>query len=180
MAKGDPTLIEVRGRPGETQGTLKVAGQNFACALGKSGIVAAKREGDGGTPEGRFPLRELRYRADRIAAPLTGLLTYPLAVTDGWCDEPGDPAYNRLVKLPYPASHETLTRDDHLYDALVVIGYNDAPARTGLGSAIFLHVAKKAGGAFEPTAGCVALPIDDLHKVLAVCGPGTEIDIRLI
>jgi L,D-peptidoglycan transpeptidase YkuD (ErfK/YbiS/YcfS/YnhG family) len=180
MAKATTSLIEVRGRAGETQGTLQVAGQSFACALGRSGIIAAKREGDGGTPVGRFPLRELRYRADRIVVPTTGLAAFPLSLADGWCDDPGDPAYNRLVKLPYAASHETLTRDDHLYDALVVIGYNDSPAIAGRGSAIFLHVARGAPGAFEPTAGCVALSIDDLRKVLALCRPQTEIDIRLI
>jgi L,D-peptidoglycan transpeptidase YkuD (ErfK/YbiS/YcfS/YnhG family) len=173
-------VIVVRGKAGETQGVLTIGRQRFPCALGKSGIITAKREGDGGTPEGRFPLRELRYRADRIPAPKTALAAYPIAVTDGWCDQPNDPAYNRLIKRPYAASHEILARDDHLYDLLVVIGYNDAPARPGLGSAIFLHVANGGAGAFEPTAGCVALPLDDLLTVLAQCGPGTEIDIRPI
>jgi L,D-peptidoglycan transpeptidase YkuD (ErfK/YbiS/YcfS/YnhG family) len=162
------------------QGTLWFAGRGYFCALGRAGVVADKREGDGGTPQGRFFLRELRYRADRIAAPTTSLPAYPIDPADGWCDDPADGAYNRLVRLPLPASAEALMREDDLYDALVVIGYNDDPVVPGAGSAIFLHVAKGQPGAFEPTAGCVALPLEDLLRVLTRCGANTQIDIRLV
>ncbi len=173
-------MIEVRAKPGETQGTLWFAGRGYFCALGRAGVLADKREGDGGTPQGRFFLRELRYRADRIAAPATSLPAYPIAAADGWSDDPTDRAYNRLVRLPHTASAEALTREDHLYDAIVVIGYNHDPVIPGAGSAIFLHVAKGQPGAFEPTAGCVALPLEDLLRVLTRCGPSTQIDIRLV
>jgi len=173
-------VIEVRARPGETQGTFWFAGRGYFCALGRAGVVADKREGDGGTPQGRFFLRELRYRADRIAAPATSLAAYPIDAADGWSDDPLDSAYNRLVRLPHAARAEALMREDHLYDALVVIGYNDDPVSPGAGSAIFLHVAKGQSGAFEPTAGCVALPLEDLQRVLTRCGPNTQIDIRLV
>src|SRR3546814_4591305 len=72
------------------------------------------------TPVGRWPLRRVLYRADRIARPVTVLPCQPIAPDDGWCDDPADPAYNRPVRLPYPARHERLTRDDHLYDLVVV------------------------------------------------------------
>jgi L,D-peptidoglycan transpeptidase YkuD (ErfK/YbiS/YcfS/YnhG family) len=173
-------VIEVRARPGETQGTLWFAGRGYFCALGRAGVVAVKQEGDGGTPQGRFFLRELRYRADRIPAPATSLPVYPIDAQDGWSDDPADEAYNRLVKLPHSASAETLMREDGLYDALVVLGYNDDPVVLGAGSAIFLHVAKGEAGAFEPTAGCVALPLEDLLRVLSRCGARTQIDIRLV
>jgi len=173
-------VIEVRARAGETQGTLWFAGRGYFCALGRAGVVADKREGDGGTPQGRFFLRELRYRADRISAPATSLPAFPIGPSDGWSDDPADSAYNRLVRLPLPARAETLMREDELYDALVVIGYNDEPVVPGAGSAIFLHVAKGSAGAFAPTAGCVALPLEDLLRVLTRCGPSTQIDIRLV
>jgi L,D-peptidoglycan transpeptidase YkuD (ErfK/YbiS/YcfS/YnhG family) len=173
-------MIEVRARPGETRGTLWFAGRGYFCALGRAGVVAEKREGDGGTPQGRFFLRELRYRADRIAAPVTSLPNHPIDTADGWSDDPADSAYNSLVKLPHTAGAEALTRDDDLYDALAVIGYNDDPVIPGAGSAIFLHVAKGQAGAFEPTAGCVALPLEDLLRVLSRCGPQTQIDIALV
>jgi L,D-peptidoglycan transpeptidase YkuD (ErfK/YbiS/YcfS/YnhG family) len=173
-------MIDVRARPGETQGTLWFAGRGYFCALGRAGVSAQKREGDGATPQGRFFLRELRYRADRIAAPTTLLPAYPIDAADGWSDDPADSAYNRLVKLPHPASAEALMREDSLYDALVVLGHNDDPVVPGAGSAIFLHVAKGQAGAFEPTAGCVALPLEDLLRVLSRCGPRTQIDIRLV
>lgn len=149
--------------------------------LGRSGIVAQKREGDGGTPAGNFSLREVRYRPDRLAAPSTkGLPVHHTRETDGWCDAPKDPAYNRLVRLPYPASAEKLWRDDGLYDALAVIGYNDAPPVAGLGSAIFLHVARRIGdtGKLAPTVGCVSMKIEDLLAVLAACTDATRIRIR--
>jgi len=143
-------------------------------------VVAEKREGDGGTPQGCFYLRELRYRADRIAQPDTNLPAYPIRIEDGWSDDPADGDYNRLVSLPHSTRSETLMREDGLYDALVVIGYNDDPVVPGAGSAIFLHVAKGKPGTFEPTAGCVALPLEDLQRVLTRCGPSTQIDIRLV
>src|ERR1700722_8942881 len=130
------------------------------CAIGPAGIAAKAAEGDGVTPSGVFPLRQIFYRADRIAKPQSIL---PIRITeknDGWCDAPADPNYNRLVKLPYPASAEHMWRDDHLYDLVVVVGFNDDPVLPGKGSAIFLHLAKPD---YSPTAGCVALSEADLR-----------------
>lgn len=144
------------------------------CALGRNGISLDKHEGDGATPVGRFPLREVLFRADRLAPPVTGLPARAIDVADGWCDDPADPAYNRPVRLPYPASHERLWRDDGLYDLVVVIGHNDAPAIPGRGSAIFVHV---AAADYAPTAGCVALALADLQALVAVCQPGDQLVI---
>ncbi len=83
-----------------------------------------------------------------------------------------DRAYNRPVRLPYPASAEQLWRDDHLYDLLVVLGYNDRPVVAGQGSAIFLHLAAPD---FAPTAGCVALGRDDFLTVVAAAGPASRV-----
>src|SRR5437762_11913947 len=85
-------------------------------AIGPAGIAVKGGEGDGITPRGHFPVREIFYRADRIAAPRTSLPLRRIGPDDGWCDAPDDPNYNRLVKLPYPASAEHMWRDDHPYD----------------------------------------------------------------
>lgn len=144
------------------------------CAIGPAGIAKKNREGDGVTPLGSFPVREIFYRADRMAAPRVRLPLHVLAPNDGWCDAPNDPQYNRQVKLPYGASAEQMWRDDHLYDLVAVIGFNDDPVVAGKGSAIFLHMAKPG---YPPTAGCVALAEEDLRAALAQLQPGDQIRI---
>ena len=147
----------------------------FRCTLGRGGVTTDKREGDGATPAGAYPLRQLLYRADRLAPPTNALPTSPLRPRDGWCDDPGHSAYNRPVTLPLDASAESMWRDDHLYDLVVVLGYNDAPVVFGLGSAIFLHVASPE---YSPTEGCIALAKEDLLTVLADITPGSDIRIE--
>ena len=172
-------LILVESPAGATEGQLHFCGRTYACALGRSGIVASKHEGDGATPTGRFPLRALRYRADRLAAPASKLSAHALRPDEGWCDAPDDPAYNRPVTRPYPASHEALWRDDHLYDVVIMLGYNDDPVIPGMGSAIFFHLAKHVNGALQPTEGCVALVLADMLEVLASVTENTRMEIRL-
>jgi L,D-peptidoglycan transpeptidase YkuD (ErfK/YbiS/YcfS/YnhG family) len=172
--------IEVTAAPGATLGRLRFGGRDYACALGRSGIVTAKREGDGGTPPGVFPLRELRYRPDRLPPPETALTTTATSMDDGWCDAPGDPAYNRFVKRPYGASSETLWREDNLYDIVVMLGYNDAPVIAGAGSAIFFHLAKDLNGVLQPTEGCIALRLEDMRTVLKGVTRGTRMAVSLI
>ena len=147
----------------------------FRCTLGRSGVTTDKREGDGATPAGAYPLRQLLYRSDRLAPPTNALPTSPLRPRDGWCDDPGHSAYNRPVTLPLDASAESMWRDDHLYDLVVVLGYNDDPVVSGLGSAIFLHVASPE---YSPTEGCIALAKEDLLTVLADITPGSDIRIE--
>jgi L,D-peptidoglycan transpeptidase YkuD (ErfK/YbiS/YcfS/YnhG family) len=152
-----------------------VGRRGFRCALGTAGIIAEKREGDGATPVGRFPLRRVLYRADRVAPPKTGLPIAALRPDDGWCDAPDDPHYNRPVSLPYSASHERLWRDDPIYDIIVILGHNDDPPVPGRGSAIFLHIARPG---YTGTEGCVALALDDLKTALAACGPGDHLTVH--
>ena len=126
------------------------------CALGRGGVVAAeaKREGDGATPLGRWPLVRVLHRPDRLPAPATRLPVAPLRPEDGWSDDPADPDYNRPVTHPHPFSAERMWREDELYDVVVVLAHNDGPPVPGLGSAIFLHCARPG---WPPTEGCVAL-----------------------
>jgi L,D-peptidoglycan transpeptidase YkuD (ErfK/YbiS/YcfS/YnhG family) len=144
------------------------------CAIGPAGIAVKSREGDGITPRGDFPLRQIFYRADRIPNPKSTLPVRATEPRDGWCDAPADPRYNQLVKLPYPASAENMWRNDSLYDLVAVVGFNDDPVVPGKGSAIFLHLAKPD---YLPTAGCVALSEADLRAALAQLGPGDKIRI---
>ncbi|MFN3626801.1 L,D-transpeptidase [Parvibaculum sp.] len=170
--------ILVTATPGSTTGLLTAGGDRFECALGRAGILPVKREGDGGTPAGRFPLRALRFRADRLPAPATTLPVTAMAEDDGWCDAPDDPNYNRPVRHPYPASAERMWREDHLYDLVVILGQNDDPVVAGAGSAIFFHLAKDTDAGLRPTEGCVALRLPDMLKVLSRCGTGTVMRIE--
>ena len=165
--------------PTATIGTLEVNGKTFDCTLGRAGVIlpADKKEGDGKTPLGIFPLRQLLYRADRVAEPITGLPVEILTPETGWCEDPAHPDYNKKITLPHPSVHDRMTREDHVYDYTVVIGYNDAPIVAGKGSAIFLHLAKPQ---FTPTEGCVGLRADDMLEVLKYCDGARKIEIRLL
>jgi L,D-peptidoglycan transpeptidase YkuD (ErfK/YbiS/YcfS/YnhG family) len=145
-------------------------------AVGRSGIGDKLAEGDGMTPIGTFAFRRIFYRADRLSAPHTKLPVAALAPDDGWCDAPVDPHYNMLVKRPYPVSSEELWRTDHIYDLIVVIGFNDDPVVRGKGSAIFLHIARPT---YSATAGCVAIKESDLLELLPLLGPHDTITIRV-
>jgi L,D-peptidoglycan transpeptidase YkuD (ErfK/YbiS/YcfS/YnhG family) len=155
---------------------LEAFGERFPCAIGRGGLVAAadKREGDGATPLGCWPLRGVLLRPGRVAVRDLLLPWRWLRPDDGWCDACADPAYNRPVSHPYPASAERLWRDDARYDIIVVLGYNDAPPVPGLGSAIFWHVASDD---FRPTEGCVAQARPGLQALLPRLRPGMALEI---
>ena len=156
---------------------LTVDGRFLPCAIGCTGAVSAeaKREGDGATPLGAWPLRALLLRPDRVPPPTGCRLPWRwLRPDDGWSDDPADPAYNRPVRHPHPFSAERLWREDGLYDAIVVLGHNDRPPARGAGSAIFLHC-WRAGA---PTEGCVAIARTALLALLRDMGPGDELVVR--
>jgi L,D-peptidoglycan transpeptidase YkuD (ErfK/YbiS/YcfS/YnhG family) len=140
-------------------GWLDLGDQRVRCALGPAGVVkaAVKREGDGASPAGIWPIRRVLYRPDQGPPPETALPIEAIAPDDGWCDAPDDPAYNRPVKLPYPASAEHMWRDDRLYDLVVV------------------HLAKLD---YAPTHGCVAVARADLEALLRGAKPGDAVEIK--
>jgi L,D-peptidoglycan transpeptidase YkuD (ErfK/YbiS/YcfS/YnhG family) len=146
------------------------------CAVGVNGIGEKLREGDGLTPVGRWPLRRVLYRPDRIKPPRTQLPLAEIDTDDAWCDVPGDPNYNRPVKLPYASLDEKLWREDSLYDLIVVVGFNDSPVVPGKGSAIFLHLARPDYG---PTQGCLGLSREDLLEAVAQLAPSDRLAVRL-
>lgn len=165
-----------------THPTLRVTGprtllfQNhaYACAVGENGFTDSPREGDKATPLGTYYLRECWYRPDRVQRPATQLPVREITPGDGWCDAPDHPAYNTHVKLPFPASHEVLWREDNIYDIMIPIGFNDLPVTPGLGSAIMFHLARPG---YTPTLGCVAVGLKDMLTLLPHLSAQTQIAI---
>jgi L,D-peptidoglycan transpeptidase YkuD (ErfK/YbiS/YcfS/YnhG family) len=157
-------------------GFLDLGGRRVRCALGKAGVkpAADKREGDLASPAGVWPIRRVLYRPDKGAAPQTALPTAPISVDDGWCDAADDPDYNRPIKLPHAGSFERMWREDDLYDLVVVLGHNDDPPVSLMGSCIFLHLARPG---YLPTEGCVAVARDDMEALLAKARPGDAVAI---
>jgi L,D-peptidoglycan transpeptidase YkuD (ErfK/YbiS/YcfS/YnhG family) len=155
------------------RGQLQFGQIRMPCALGRSGIGVLKREGDGMTPRGRFAVRHVLYRLGS-RRPRTQLELRTIHRNDGWCDSPSDRNYNRLVRMPYPASAERLWRADELYDIVVVLGYNDVPRVRNRGSAIFIHLAREG---FKPTEGCIALRDRDLRRLISMLPRRSEIVI---
>jgi len=154
---------------------LRAGSARMRCAIGKGGVSAAKREGDGATPVSVMALRRLWWRKDRLEALSCALPMAAITPDLGWCDDASHPDYNRPVSLPFAASHEKMCRDDGLYDLVVELGWNDAPPRPGHGSAIFMHIARENYGATE---GCIALSRDDLIALLAQVDTTTLLVVR--
>jgi L,D-peptidoglycan transpeptidase YkuD (ErfK/YbiS/YcfS/YnhG family) len=156
------------------RGWLAAGGQTIPVALGRGGIIANKREGDGGTPKGTFRPRRLWWRADRNTRPLTFLPIRAIGPDDAWCEDPSSRHYNRPIKLDRDRNGDRLKRDDHLYDFIVEIDHNTSPRIAGRGSAVFLHLAREN---FSPTAGCVSMSKSAMLRLLRRLGPHTKIVI---
>jgi L,D-peptidoglycan transpeptidase YkuD (ErfK/YbiS/YcfS/YnhG family) len=168
--------ITVRRKPGNPRRGWLIAGAlALPVALGRGGIKANKREGDGGTPRGIFRLRRLWWRADKHPRPATSLPVQRITRTDGWCEDPSDRHYNRPIKIPPNSNADRLTRNDNLYDFIIEIDHNTRPRVAGRGSAVFIHAARQG---FTPTAGCVALELKTLRRILAHLGPRTKIFVE--
>ncbi len=165
----------MRGRAAaRSQGWLTAGPLRFKVALGRAGISANKREGDGATPRGHFHLLRLWWRPDRLARPETRLPLRRIGRNDAWCEDPADRRYNRPVKVSSRHASDRLWRGDHLYDLIIELDHNTRPRIAGRGSAVFLHIARPG---LAPTAGCVALAGNSLRRLLAHIGPRTRIDI---
>jgi L,D-peptidoglycan transpeptidase YkuD (ErfK/YbiS/YcfS/YnhG family) len=168
--------ITVHRKPGDSRrGWLTAGTLALPVALGRGGIKANKREGDGGTPRGVFRLARLWWRADRHPRPATSLPAQRISPADGWCEDPRDRRYNQPIKIAPHARGDRLARTDKLYDFIVEIDHNTRPRIAGRGSAVFIHAAREG---FAPTAGCVALELNMLRRLLMRLGPKTKIVVE--
>jgi L,D-peptidoglycan transpeptidase YkuD (ErfK/YbiS/YcfS/YnhG family) len=156
-------------------GWATFAERRWRCVLGAGGVREDKVEGDAATPAGKYPLRRIYFRNDRLVLPKVRLPARPIAEHDGWCDDPRSAAYNRLVRVPNEWSHEKMWREDGLYDLLIVVGYNDDPPEGEWGSAIFLHIARED---MSPTRGCIAFARADLLELVTLIGPETRVNVH--
>jgi L,D-peptidoglycan transpeptidase YkuD (ErfK/YbiS/YcfS/YnhG family) len=170
------SMIRIHHASGNPRrGWLVTGNVTFPVALGRGGIRANKREGDGGTPRGVFHPRKLWWRADRHPRPRTHLKVRPIRTEDAWSEDPADRHYNQPVRRPNDEPGDRLTREDHLYDFIVEIDHNTRPRIAGRGSAVFLHLARDQYG---PTAGCVSMTKSAMLHLLRRLGPKTRIVIE--
>lgn len=178
-ARRKPTslsAIYVHARPQRRmQAWLLLDGRAIRAALGRTGVKAAKREGDGATPAGRFHPLRLWWRSDRLPRPRTLLPVRRIAPDDAWCEDPTDRRYNRPFRRSANEPGDRLRRGDGLYDLIVEIDHNTRPRIAGRGSAVFIHVARPG---FAPTAGCIALTRSDLQRLVSRLSRKTRIIIH--
>jgi L,D-peptidoglycan transpeptidase YkuD (ErfK/YbiS/YcfS/YnhG family) len=169
------SAIRIRAAAGDPRrGWLTAGGRTIPVALGRGGIRADKREGDGGTPRGIFRPRQLWWRADRHPRPRTFLAVRAITPEDAWCEDPASRHYNQPMRLDRSRGGDRLMRDDQLYDFIVEIDHNTLPRIKGRGSAVFLHLARDN---FGPTAGCVSMTRSAMLHLLRRLGPRTRIVI---
>lgn len=170
------STLRVRARPGSPIRGLLLAGPvAIPVVLGRSGIRANKREGDGATPRGKFRLVRLWWRADRASRLPTLLPARRITPDIAWCEDTHDRRYNRPFRRSARESGDRLWRDDRLYDLIIEIDHNTRPRTVGRGSAVFIHIARPDRSA---TAGCVALAMADLQRLVTRLGPRTRIAIQ--
>jgi L,D-peptidoglycan transpeptidase YkuD (ErfK/YbiS/YcfS/YnhG family) len=174
-ASKTPEISVRAGALDPRQGVLQFGPLRLRCALGKGGVSAFKREGDGATPLAGMALLSAYRRPGLRGVPGFALPTRIAGPQSGWCDAPGHGLYNRPVRLPFPASAERMLRDDRLYDGVVVLDWNVRRRARGLGSAIFLHVARPG---YAPTEGCVALSRRDLGRLAPHLKAGLRLTVR--
>lgn len=143
------------------------------CAIGKKGIGYKKKEGDLITPKGKFKIKLILYRKDRVKLK-TKLRKVAIQKNMVWCDDPRSQKYNQLVRLPSNFRHEKLYKKENIYDIVLVLNFNMSPTKKNKGSAIFIHVAKNN---YKKTEGCVAIRKFALLKIVRELKTNTKVKI---
>lgn len=145
------------------------------CTIGKRGIGYKKKEGDQITPLGRYKIKYILYRKDRVKKIRSKIKTIAIRKNMGWCDDPKSKNYNKLIKFPSSFSFEKLYKKENIYDIILVLNYNMGPIIKNKGSAIFIHVAKKN---YKKTKGCVALKKIHLLKIISILKSNIKVKIE--
>ena len=145
------------------------------CAIGKRGIGIKKKEGDCITPLGKFKIKFILYRKDRISNLKSRIDKISIQKNMGWCDDPKSSKYNKLIIYPFQFSAERLYRYDNVYDVILVLSYNISPTIKNKGSAIFLHISKRN---YQNTKGCIAVNKRDIKKIIKIINNKTIVNIN--
>ena len=148
---------------------LRVGKKIFKCQIGKAGykIYTQKNEGDKATPIGKWRLKSIYYRSDKVLRPIIKNKTFKInKITKncGWCDDPKSIYYNKYINIKRNfhvknINFENLWREDDAYDLVIETSHNSSSIIKGKGSAIFVHCSFSD---YRKTAGCVALKKKDL------------------
>ena len=145
------------------------------CAIVKRGIGIKRKEGDLITPKGKYKIKYILYRKDRIKKIQSKLKKISITKNMGWCDDPKSKDYNKLIKLPTKYNYEKLYRKENIYDLVLVLNFNMKPIIKNKGSAIFIHIAKKD---YKKTEGCVAINKIQLLKIIKKLKINTKVLIE--
>ncbi len=181
-----PSAIQGKARLFERKSTRskwKKIGDEFPIVVGRSGLAWSsdsvpepavepiKKEGDGKSPAGIFPLTFAFGRPDKpgdVKLSYTKLENYSECV-----DDVSSSHYNRLVDRLKVGNFDWRSSEKMLevgpqYDLGLFVAHNSYPVRRGDGSCIFLHVWQDAS---TGTSGCTAMRRDDLKRILAWADP---------
>ena len=145
------------------------------CAIGKRGIGIKRKEGDLITPKGKYKIKYILYRKDRIRKIQSKIKRIAITKSMGWCDDPRSRDYNKLIKLPTNYKYEKLYRKENVYDLILVLNFNMRPIVKKKGSAIFIHIARKN---YKKTEGCVAINKISLLKIIKKLKNNTKVLIE--
>ena len=154
---------------------LSFSNYKAKCAIGKRGIGLKKKEGDLITPKGKYKIKYILYRKDRIKKIQSKIKKITITKNMGWCDDPKSKDYNKLIKLPTNYKYEKLYRKENIYDLILVLNFNMRPIVKKRGSAIFIHIAKKN---YKKTEGCVAINKISLLKIIKKLKKNTKVLIE--
>ncbi len=157
------TDIILKNNPNQQIQNAIFNGKAYSCIVGRSGIRNFHAEGDGATPSGKFKIKNLFFRSDKIPQIKCILPKFEIQENDLWCDSPTNIHYNSHIKAPFSASCEQLFRSDDVYDLILVTSHNSSPSLPYLGSAIFIHIKRPDN---SPTEGCVAFEKEDLIEII--------------
>jgi L,D-peptidoglycan transpeptidase YkuD (ErfK/YbiS/YcfS/YnhG family) len=147
------------------------AGGPYAARVGRTGISANRREGDGTTPVGTFRIHPTMY--GNAPNPGVSFRYRRIRCGDWWDEDPSSPTYNTFqhvacgTRPPFAGNSEGMWQNPTAYPYLAVVEFNMRPVVPGRGSGIFLHAATG-----RATNGCISLQRGHLRHVLRWLQPG--------
>lgn len=172
-SKGKARMFERSSPKAKWKATGKlidvVIGRNgSAWAVESAPATAAtfKKEGDGRSPAGLFPLEHafgFASKPEQLKFPYT-----KIEETTECIDDAASTHYNEIVDrlrvgiFDWKRS-EKMREFTPEYELGVFVAFNSYPVRRGDGSCIFLHIWKDAT---TPTSGCIAMARPDLERIV--------------